>query len=66
MVQFLGPDEPEVRSAADWARGTLSRLGARPYLERLEAALARPDAAAGVAAGAEPAAEPVRERTPAG
>jgi class 3 adenylate cyclase len=40
MVTFLGPDEAEVRSAAEWARTTLSRLGAQPYLERLEAALA--------------------------
>ncbi len=40
MVAFLGPDEPEVRSAAEAARLTLARLGAQPYLERLEAALA--------------------------
>ena len=40
MVTFLGPDEAEVRAAADWARETLMRLGATPYLERLETALA--------------------------
>jgi class 3 adenylate cyclase len=40
MVAFLGPEEAEVRSAADGARTTLTRLGAKPYLERLEAALA--------------------------
>jgi hypothetical protein len=40
MATFLGPDEPEVRTAAEWARATLARLGARPYLERLESALA--------------------------
>ena len=40
MVTFLGPDEPEVRTAADWARATLSRLGAAPYLARLESAMA--------------------------
>ncbi|HUG48035.1 MAG TPA: adenylate/guanylate cyclase domain-containing protein [Candidatus Limnocylindria bacterium] len=39
MAKFLGPEVPEVHSAAEWARATLSRLGARPYLERLEAAL---------------------------
>ncbi|CAN5738246.1 hypothetical protein BH24CHL5_BH24CHL5_10250 [soil metagenome] len=41
MVTFLGADEPDVRAAADWARETLSRLGAQPFLERLDAALAR-------------------------
>ena len=41
MVTFLGPDEADVRTAAEWARATLSRLGAQPYLERLEAGLAR-------------------------
>ncbi|MEX2546993.1 MAG: adenylate/guanylate cyclase domain-containing protein [Chloroflexota bacterium] len=39
MVTFLGPDDAEVRTAAEWARTTLTRLGAQPYLERLEAAL---------------------------
>ena len=39
MVNFLGADEPDVRTAADWARATLTRLGARPYLERLQAGL---------------------------
>ena len=40
MATFLGPDEPEVLAAAEWARPTLARLGAQPYLERLDAALA--------------------------
>ena len=39
-VTLLGPDEPELKSAADWARSTLTLLHAKPYLERLEAALA--------------------------
>ena len=39
MVNFLGADEPDVRTAAYWARATLTRLGARPYLERLQAGL---------------------------
>lgn len=36
MVTLLGPDEAEVRNAAEVARLTLARLGAQPYLERLE------------------------------
>ena len=39
MVTVLGPAEPEVRAAAESARQTLSRLGAKPILERLEAAM---------------------------
>jgi class 3 adenylate cyclase len=50
-VMLVGADTAEVRTAADWARATLTRLGAKPYLERLEAALAggpqRPSASAG-------------------
>ena len=38
-VTFLGADEPELKAAADWARATLTRLGAKPYLDRLETAL---------------------------
>jgi class 3 adenylate cyclase len=40
MVAFLGPADAEVRAAADWALATLERLGAQPYLGRLESALA--------------------------
>ena len=47
MATLLDPWEPDVRDAADAARSTLVRLGAKPYLDRLDAALARPrDAAA--------------------
>ena len=40
MATFLGPDDPAVRSAAEWASETLTNLGALPYLARLETALA--------------------------
>ena len=40
MVAFLGPAEPEVRAAAEVAQATLVRVGAGPYLARLEASLA--------------------------
>jgi class 3 adenylate cyclase/tetratricopeptide (TPR) repeat protein len=40
MAELLDPAEPEVRAAAETARATLVRLGARPYLERLDAAIA--------------------------
>jgi tetratricopeptide (TPR) repeat protein len=41
MATLLDPSEPEVASAADAARRTLARLGAKPFLARLDAALAR-------------------------
>jgi tetratricopeptide (TPR) repeat protein len=41
MAKLLDPSEPEVRAAGDSAGEILTRLGARPYLARLEAALAR-------------------------
>jgi class 3 adenylate cyclase len=66
MATLLDPSEPEVRAAADSAREILTRLGARPFLARLEAALARSDTrptAARSQAGTE-AATPVME--PAG
>ena len=39
MVYFVGADDPDLRVAVDWARATLTRLGAQPLLERLEAGL---------------------------
>jgi hypothetical protein len=42
MATVLDPGDPEVRAAADTARQILVGLGARPFVERLEAALARP------------------------
>jgi class 3 adenylate cyclase/tetratricopeptide (TPR) repeat protein len=40
MARLLGVEEPEVRAAAETARGILARLGAAPFLARLDAALA--------------------------
>ena len=39
MVQFLGADSADMRAQVDWARATLTRLGAAPFLARLEAAV---------------------------
>jgi class 3 adenylate cyclase/tetratricopeptide (TPR) repeat protein len=39
MATLLDPSDPEVKAAAGTARETLSRLGAKPFLERLEAAM---------------------------
>jgi hypothetical protein len=41
MATVLGPQEPEVRAAADEAREILDRLGAKPFLERLDTLMAR-------------------------
>jgi class 3 adenylate cyclase/tetratricopeptide (TPR) repeat protein len=41
MATLLDPSEPEVTSAAEVARGTLTRLGAKPFLDRLDAATTR-------------------------
>ncbi|MEO6349302.1 MAG: adenylate/guanylate cyclase domain-containing protein [Candidatus Limnocylindrales bacterium] len=56
MATLLGPDDADVRTAADWARTTLARLGAQPYLERLEGALAGTTASTAALA---PAARPL-------
>ena len=45
MVKFLGPTEPEVQTAAESALAALRRLGAKPYIERLEEAMKAPAAA---------------------
>jgi class 3 adenylate cyclase/predicted ATPase len=37
---ILLPGDPEIRSRAEWAREVFSRIGARPFLQRLEQALA--------------------------
>jgi class 3 adenylate cyclase len=49
MAILLDPAEPEARDAAENAREIYQRLAARPYLERLEAALARAPVARGEA-----------------
>ncbi len=41
MVSLLDPTEPDVRAVAESTRAILERLGAKPYLDRLEAALNR-------------------------
>jgi class 3 adenylate cyclase/tetratricopeptide (TPR) repeat protein len=42
MVTLLDPSLPEVRRAADTAREFFARVGAMPFVERLDSALARP------------------------
>jgi len=58
MAMLIGPSEPDVEAAAGSARETLRRLGAQPFLARLEGAMA--------AAPARPAtpAPPAAERQP--
>jgi len=41
MALLLDPADPEVRDAAQAAREILVRLGARPFIDRLDAAVAR-------------------------
>jgi hypothetical protein len=41
MAELLDPAEPEVAAAINASRAIFERLGAKPYLERLEAAAAR-------------------------
>jgi class 3 adenylate cyclase/tetratricopeptide (TPR) repeat protein len=42
MATVLDPTDPEVRAATDGARATLTAIGARPFLERLGAAVRTP------------------------
>jgi hypothetical protein len=39
MATLLGPANPEVRAAAEAAREVLTRLGAQPFLQRLDAGM---------------------------
>ena len=50
MIELLGADEPEARTAAEWTRATLTRLGATPLVLRLDAALAQPSGGSAVSA----------------
>ena len=62
MATLLDPAEPEVRTAAEAAREILARLRAGPFLERLDAAMARTGGAvtaARPAAAGRPAGDPV-------
>jgi hypothetical protein len=52
MVTLLEPSEPEVRSAAESAHEILIRLGAKPFLERLDAAMGHATSAEPSAGGA--------------
>ncbi len=45
FVHAVGPGVPEARAAAEEARATFESVSARPYLERLDAELARPPTA---------------------
>jgi class 3 adenylate cyclase/predicted ATPase len=44
FVLLLGPEDPSALAAAEEARAIFERVGARPYLEHLEAAMGRPPA----------------------
>ncbi len=46
MATVLDPAKPEVRAAAEAAREILVRLKATPFVERLDAAMARKEARA--------------------
>jgi hypothetical protein len=63
MVKLLGASDPEPRAAADDARALLERLGARPLLGQLEAALAQPAPGAPATRSRSTAAERVPERS---
>ena len=60
MATLLDPADPEVRAAAAAAREILARLGAAPFLARLDAAMARPTRAS------RPVGEPAFERVTEG
>lgn len=60
MATLLEPSEPEVRTTAESAREILIRLGAKPFLQRLDAAMARSTSAASPTTGAT---EPTESRS---
>ncbi len=47
MVTLLGPDDPQVRTAAETARRTFTRIGAKPFLARIDALMQRGPSPAG-------------------
>jgi hypothetical protein len=49
MLMLLGRDLPEAHAAAEEARAVFERVGARPYLERLDAAIGEARTAGGAA-----------------
>jgi hypothetical protein len=58
MAELLDPAEPEVAAAIASTREILERLGARPYLERLDVAVAKSGAAPSRARTPRPAVTP--------
>ena len=46
FVALIGPNDPDARAAASEARDIFTKLGAKPFLARLEAAVASPEMAA--------------------
>jgi tetratricopeptide (TPR) repeat protein len=60
MATLLEPSEPEVRTAAESTRQILVRLGAKPFLQRLDAAMGRSTSAQPSTSGA---AEPTESRS---
>ena len=62
MARVLGTDEPFVRSALADARAILAQLGARPYLERLDALLAAGDSATARGVRQAAATSPIADR----
>jgi class 3 adenylate cyclase/tetratricopeptide (TPR) repeat protein len=46
LIVLVGGDDPQVRSAAEEAREIFTRLGAKPFLKRLESALRSPQGVA--------------------
>jgi tetratricopeptide (TPR) repeat protein len=61
MAELLDPSEPEVAAAVSSTRAILERLRARPYLERLEAAVSSAGHPSARAAGAHSTEANVRE-----
>jgi len=59
-LTLLGPDEPELLAAGEDARAILARLGAKPILARLEAAMEQPGSQASAAGITAPAPVPIR------
>jgi len=59
MGTLLDPAEPEVAAAVDSTRAIFERLGARPYLDRLDVAVAASGAAPSRARTARPVAPEV-------
>jgi hypothetical protein len=59
LVTTAGPGDPGVRAAAEAARTVFERLGARPFLERLDTAMAAASTdSSGTPAQAAPASAP--------